>query len=73
MTSVADDLRRDIVARVLALPVAARVRLAPELGDDDLNRFVQVSGLDRETALRRVRAQRARGRAPSAAASRECP
>ena len=62
MSSVADDLRRKTLAQVLALPMAARVELALSLGDDDLDVFVRVSGLDRDEARRRLRAQRQRGR-----------
>jgi hypothetical protein len=67
--SVADDLRRRAVRQVLELPVAARVDLALALGDDDLDLFARASGLDRGEALRRIRARRARGRVPSAAAA----
>jgi hypothetical protein len=41
MTSVADDLRARTIARVLALPVHARIALALSLGDDDLDVFVK--------------------------------
>jgi hypothetical protein len=53
--------------RVLALSVPERMSLALALGDDDLDTFVRVSGLDREDARHRLRAQRNRGRAPSVA------
>jgi hypothetical protein len=67
MRSVADDLRRQTVAHVLTLPVPARVELALSLGDDDLEVFVRTSGLDRDEARRRLRAQRQVGRARSVA------
>jgi len=67
--SVADDLRLRTIARVLAMPIAARVQLALSLGDEDLDLFVRTSGLGRDEARRRLRAQRARGRAPSGAAA----
>jgi hypothetical protein len=67
--SVADDLRRRTVAHVLSLSVPARVELALSLGDDDLEVFVRTSGLDREEARRRLRAQRQVGRARSVAAT----
>jgi hypothetical protein len=38
------------------------VELALSLGDDDLDLFMRVSGLDRDEARRRLRAQRQRGR-----------
>jgi len=59
---VADDLRVRTLARVLEMPVAARIRLALSLGDDDLDLFVRSSGLDRADALGRLRARRAHGR-----------
>ncbi|MBK5297299.1 MAG: hypothetical protein JJE40_09080 [Vicinamibacteria bacterium] len=70
MRSVADDLRVRTLARVLEMPVAARIRLALSLGDDDLDLFVRSSGLDRVDALGRLRARRAHGRrVPSGAAA----
>ena len=67
MRSVADQLRQQTVARVLALPVAARVELALSLGDDDLELFARTNGLARDEALRRLKAQRQIGRRPSVA------
>jgi hypothetical protein len=67
MRSVADDLRRRTIADVLDLTPAARVELALALGDDDLDLFVRTSGLDRDEARRRLRAQRQVGRPPSLA------
>ena len=69
MRSVVDDLRRRTLAQVLALPMTARVELALSLGDDDLDLFMRVSGLDRDEARRRLRAQRQRGRLSSVASS----
>jgi hypothetical protein len=65
--SVADDLRARTVNRVLALSLPERMALALALGDDDLDLFVRVSGLDRDEARRRLCTQRHRGRAPSVA------
>jgi hypothetical protein len=65
MSSVADELRRRAQAQVLAMPMAARVELALSLGDDDLELFMRVNGLDRDEASRRLRAQRQRGRPSS--------
>jgi hypothetical protein len=67
--SVNDDLRRRTSARVLDLPIAARIRLALSLGDDDLALFARASGLAREEARRRLRQQRASGRTASRAAA----
>ena len=71
MISVADQLRRDTADRVGRLSVAERIALALAIGDDDLALYMQASAKDRESALRDLRAQRARGRTPSRSASRE--
>jgi hypothetical protein len=63
------DLRRHTNARVLDMPMAARIRLALSLGDDDLALFVSTSGLAREEARRRLRRQRECGRTLSRAAA----
>jgi hypothetical protein len=70
MRSVADELRRRTIARVLDLTLAARIELALSLGDDDLDLFVRTSGLGRDEARRRLEAQRQIGRAPSIAGTR---
>lgn len=64
-----DDLRRQTIARVLDMPMAARIGLALSLGDDDLARFERTSGLPREEARRRLRQQRESGRTASRAAA----
>lgn len=63
MKSVADDLRVRTSEAVRQRPLKARMALALSLGDADLDLFVRSSGLDRATALTRLRAQRARDRA----------
>ena len=68
MRSVIDELRRDTVTRVLALPASERIALALSLGDDDLARYVEHSGIDADEARHRLHAQHARGRTPSRAA-----
>lgn len=73
MRSVADDLRRSTAARVLELPIAARIALALSLGDDDLALFARTSGLAPDAARLRLRAQRSRGRQPSVANRSETP
>ena len=67
--SIADDLRAQTTARVLAMPVADRIALALSLGDDDLELFARTSGLNRNAARRRLMNQRRRGRSPSACAA----
>lgn len=71
MRSVADDFRRDTVQRVLAMDVPDRINLALALGAEDLARFMRASGVSRDQALRQLVAQRAAGRTPSRAASRD--
>lgn len=67
--SQADGLRVRTMERVLALSVPERIALALALGDEDLALFVRTSGLELETARRRLRSQRQYGRVPSACAS----
>jgi hypothetical protein len=57
------------MAEVLALSPAERIELAFALGEADLALFVRASGLDRETALARLRASRRTGRRLSRAAA----
>jgi hypothetical protein len=47
--------------------VSQRIELALSLGDDDLGRYMRATGLSRDEALRRLRAQRSAGRRPSCA------
>lgn len=68
MSSVAEALRRDTYARVMALSVGERVALSLALGDDDVARYAGHAGLDPELARRHLRTQHAHGRRPSAAA-----
>jgi hypothetical protein len=68
MRSVADELRRNTHARVLALPMMARIELALQLGDEDAALYAAHAHLEAGEARRRLRAQRANGRAISRAA-----
>jgi len=68
ISRVADDVRRATTARVLEMSVPERIALALALGDQDLALFARMNNLDGEEALRRLRAQRQRGRTPSACA-----
>jgi hypothetical protein len=52
---------------VLALTPPERIELAFSLGEDDLRVFMQTQGLDRASAIARLRAQRHVGRSPSVA------
>lgn len=69
MHSVADDLRQQTHARVLAMPVRARIALALSLGDQDVERYARHNGLERDEARRRLHAGHAQGRSASHAAS----
>lgn len=68
MRSVADELHRDTQARVLALPMMARIELALQLGDEDAALYAAHARLAPDEARRRLRAQRANGRPISRAA-----
>ena len=68
MRSIADELRRDSRRDVERLSPAERIALSLRLGDDDLDLYCRVQGLDREEARRRLRAHRQIGRRPSSAA-----
>jgi hypothetical protein len=57
------------MTEVLALPPSERVELAFALGEADLELFVRASGLDRATALARLRESRRVGRVPSRSAT----
>lgn len=63
MKSIADELRSETAATVRRMTAAERIALALALGDDDLSLYMRTSGLSRDEALMRLRAQRARGRA----------
>jgi len=71
MKSVADELRAETRARVLGLPVAARIALALQLGDEDAALYAAHAGLEIDEARRRLHTQRAHGRAFSHAARLE--
>ena len=69
MRSVADDLRRNTVDRVLAMSVTERIALALSLGDADLTEYVQASGRSAEEARRHLAGRRQDGRTPSRSAA----
>ena len=71
MKSVADQLRAETRARVLDLPIAARIALALHLGDEDAALYATHAGLPIDEARRRLRTQRAHGRVFSLAARLE--
>lgn len=67
--SIAGGLRRDTAVRIHRLTVEERIALALSLGDADLDLYIRTSGKNRHEALSDLRAQRARLRTPSRAAS----
>ena len=62
---MAEELRNEQNARMEAMTPAERVALAHELGERALREFMTANGLDRETAIRRIRRSRRVGRATS--------
>ena len=69
MASVADGLRDDTRARVLAMPVAERIALCLALGDEDVERYSQYAGLPSDVARRQLQRRHAEGRHPSRSAA----
>ena len=60
-------------ARLAALTPEARVRLAIRLSEDGLASFMATHGLDRRSAVARIKATRRLGRRPSASADQDEP
>jgi hypothetical protein len=69
MRSVADDLRRDTVQRVLALGVTQRIALALRLGDDAADQYARTIGCSLEAARRQLASRHHEGRTPSRVAA----
>lgn len=69
MPSVADYLRRDTRARVLAMTVADRIALCLALGDEDLDRYARHAGVPADRARRQLQSGHAHGRPVSRAAA----
>jgi hypothetical protein len=57
--------------RVAAMSTDARVGLAARLAEEGLALYMSVHGLDRHTAVARIKATRRLGRRPSACAEAE--
>jgi hypothetical protein len=68
MPSVADDLRRDTRARVLAMTVAERIALSLTLGDEDVERYARAAGVPADRARRQLQSGHGAGRPLSRAA-----
>lgn len=65
---IAREHRLHQAARLAALTPAERVALAERLGREGLASFMTTHGIDRTTAIRRIKATRRLGRRPSASA-----
>jgi hypothetical protein len=65
MKSVADDLRNELREEFARLPLEERIAQMLRLGEEDLRRFCEANGHDRETGLRLLQRQRQAGRTPS--------
>jgi hypothetical protein len=59
---------RSRAERLAAMTPDERVRLAHRLGDEGLASFMSVQGVDRQTAVARIKATRRLGRRPSRSA-----
>jgi hypothetical protein len=68
MSKVAREQRLRQAQRLAALTPAERVVLAERLGRDGLASFMTTHGIDRTTAIRRIKATRRLGRRPSVSA-----
>lgn len=65
MHSVADDLRRELRERVVALSPGERVALAIRLAESDLDLFCSARQIPRDQARRLLMRARRAGRRPS--------
>ena len=65
-----DQARADRLAR---MSPAERVELAFKLGEQGLDEYMAMHGVDRRTAISRIRATRRLGRRPSASADADVP
>jgi hypothetical protein len=65
MRSVADEFRARDREALLKLSFEERLEIAFALGEEDLARFCQAQGVDRETGIRLLQRRRQAGRRPS--------
>lgn len=66
MKSVADDLRRDQLARLATLSMTERIALSVRLGEEAARMYAHQHGLSLTDAKRELQRQRQVGRRPSA-------
>ncbi|MBL8138338.1 MAG: hypothetical protein JNL48_17070 [Acidobacteria bacterium] len=67
-SAVAHAVSQEQRAQIAAMTPADRVALALRLGEEGLAAFAALHGVDRQTAIARIRATRRVGRRPSASA-----
>ena len=67
-SAVAHAVSQEQRDRLKAMTPAERVALAVRLGEDGLASYMATRGIDRHTAIARIRATRGIGRRPSASA-----
>jgi hypothetical protein len=65
MSSVADDLRRELPGRVAAMSVAERIALTATLAESDLDLFCSARRVSRDAGRRLLVRARHAGRLPS--------
>lgn len=70
MSTVANYLRERAADDVQRMAPAARIDLALRLGEDDLARYCEAAGIERDEGRKRVMRQRQAGRRPSESAQR---
>jgi hypothetical protein len=67
-SAVAHAVSQEQREQLAAMTPAERVALAVRLGEEGLASYMATHGLDRQTAIARIRATRRLGRRPSASA-----
>jgi len=66
----ADEAARERARRIAAMSPAQRVALAERLGEEGIASYMATQGVDRATAIARIKATRRLGRRPSRCADR---
>lgn len=66
MKSVADDLRREQLARLATLSMTERIALSVRLGEEAAQMYADMHGVSQTEAKRELQRQRQVGRRPSA-------
>ncbi|HUJ13877.1 MAG TPA: hypothetical protein VL284_08835 [Thermoanaerobaculia bacterium] len=61
-SKVAEELRREQTEDIRAMSIEERIALALELGERDLQLYIALNEVDRETAVRAIRREHRNGR-----------